>query len=52
MVNKSVITNYSTSYKTGQKKASFHFHEDRKWIYLVNRKDSLLDTHSVICTEF
>ena len=46
MVNKSVRTNCSTSYKTGQKKASFHFHEDqelkRKWIYFVNRKDQLL----------
>ena len=43
MVDKCVVTNCSTSYKTGQKKASFHFHEDqelkRKWIYFVNRKD-------------
>ena len=52
MVNKCVVTTCSTSYKTGQKKASFHFHEDQKLIYLVNRKNSLLDTHSVICTEF
>ena len=32
--------NCSTSYKTGQKKASFHFHEDqelkRKWIQYEN----------------
>ena len=43
MVNKCVVTNCSASYKTGQKKASFHFREDqelkRKWIYFVNRKD-------------
>ena len=48
--------NCSTSYKTGQKKASFHFHEDqelkRKWIYFVNRKDWLPNAHSVICIEF
>ena len=53
MVNKSVRTNCSTSYKTGQKKASFHFHEDqelkRKWVYLVNRKDRLPNAHSIIC---
>ena len=30
MVNKFVVTNYSTGYKTGQKKASFHFHEDQE----------------------
>ena len=52
MVNKCVVTTCSTSYKTGQKKASFHFHEDqelkRKWIYLVNRKDWLLDTQSYV----
>ena len=45
MVNKCVATNCSTSYKTGQKKASFHFLQDqelkRKWIYFVNRKDWL-----------
>ena len=38
MVNKCVVTNCSASYKTGQKKALFHFHEDqelkRKWIVL------------------
>ena len=46
IVDKYVVTNCSTSYKTGQKKASFHFHEDqelkRKWIYFVNRKDYYL----------
>ena len=31
MINKCVVTNYSTSYKTEQKKkASFHFHEDQE----------------------
>ena len=43
MGNKCLVTNYSTGYKTGQKKASFPFHEDqelkRKWICLVNCKD-------------
>ena len=56
MVHKFAVTNCSTSYKTGQKKASFHFHEDqelkRKWIYFVNRKDWLPNAHSVICIEF
>ena len=55
MVNKCVVTNCSTGYKTGQKKASFHFHEDqelkRKLIYFVNRKDWLSTAHSVICTD-
>ena len=41
MVNKCVVATCSTGYKTGQKKASFHFHEDQelkqKWIYFVNR---------------
>ena len=45
MVNKCVVTNCPTGYKTGQKKASFNFHEDqelkRKQIYFVNRKDWL-----------
>ena len=53
MVNKCVLMNCSTGYKAGQKKASFHFHEDqelkRKWIYFVNRKDWLPMAHSVIC---
>ena len=43
MVNKCVVTNCSTSYKTGQKKVTFHFHEDQelkqKLIYFVNHKD-------------
>ena len=55
MVNKCVVTNCSTGYKTGQKKASFHFHEDqelkRKWIYFVNRKDWLSTAHSAICID-
>ena len=45
IVNTFVVTNCSTGYKTGQKKASFDFHEDqelkRRWIYFVNRKDWL-----------
>ena len=52
MVNKCVVTNCSTGYKTRQKKASLHFHEDqqlkRKWIYFVNRKDRLPTAHSII----
>ena len=56
MVNKCVATNCSTSYKTGQKKASFHFLQDqelkRKWIYFVNRKDWLPNANSVICVVF
>ena len=40
VVNKCVVTNCSTGYKTGQKKASFDFDEDqelkRKLIYFVN----------------
>ena len=55
MVNKCLVTNYSTGYKTGQKKASFHFHEDQelqqKWICFVNHKDWLPTTHSVICID-
>ena len=43
MVNKCVVTNCSTSYKTGQKKVTFHFHEGQelkqKLIYFVNHKD-------------
>ena len=30
MVNKCAVTNCSTGYNTGQKKASFHFHEDQQ----------------------
>ena len=56
MVNKCLETNCSTSYKTKQRKASFHFHEDqelkRKCIYFDNRKDWLPNAHSVICIEF
>ena len=52
MVNKCVETNCSIGYKTVQKKASFHFHEDqelkRKLIYFVNRKDWLPTAYSVI----
>ena len=55
MVNKCVVTNCSTGYKTRQKKASFYFHEDqelkRKWIYFLNRKDWLPTAHSVICID-
>ena len=56
MVNKCVVTTFSSSYKTGQKKAWFHFHEDqelkRKWICFVNCKDWLPKAHSVICIVF
>ena len=42
-VNKYVVTNCSTGYKTGQKKTLFHFPKDQqlkqKLIYSVNRKD-------------
>ena len=52
MVNKCVVTNCSAGYKTGQRKALFHFHEDqelkRKWIYFVNHKVWLPTTHSVV----
>ena len=55
MVNKCVVTNCSTGYKTGQRKALFHFHEDqqlkRKWIYLVNLKVWLATAHSVACID-
>ena len=55
MVNKCAVTNFSTGYKTVQKKASFHFPEDqelqRKWIYSVNRKDWSPIAHSVICID-
>ena len=55
MVHKFSVTNCSTSYKTGQKKASFHFQEDqelkRKLIYFVNRIDWLPTVHSVICID-
>ena len=48
MVNKCVVTSCSTVYKTSQKKASFHFHEDQKlkqkWIYFVNGKNCLPTT--------
>ena len=50
-----VVTNHFTDYKTGQKKASFHFPKDqelkRKLIYFVNRKDLLPTVHSVICID-
>ena len=53
MVNKFVVMNCFTGYKTGQKKAPTHFHEDQelkqKWIYFVNCKDWLPRAHSVIC---
>ena len=53
VVKKCFVTNCSTDHKTGQKKASPHFHEDQelkwKWIYFVNRKDWLPTAHSVIC---
>ena len=29
MINKCVVTDYSTRYKSGQKKALFHFHKDQ-----------------------
>ena len=49
------VTNCSSGYKTGQKKASFHFHEDQEFkpkpIFLVNRKDWLVAAHSVICID-
>ena len=38
MVNKCVVTNCSTNYKTGQKKVSFHFHENQE---LKRQKQSL-----------
>ena len=45
MVNKCVVTSCPTGYKTGPKKASFHFHEDqelkKKWICFVDCKDWL-----------
>ena len=47
--------NYSTGYKTGQKKAPLQFHDDQelkpKWIYFVNRKYWLPTAHSVICID-
>ena len=53
MVDKFFVTNCFTGYKTGQKKALFHFHEDqelkRKRIYFVNHKDWLPTAHLVIC---
>ena len=56
MVDKCIATNCSTSHKTGQKKAPFHFHEDqelkRKWIYFVSRKDWLPDAHPVVYIVF
>ena len=40
-------------FTTGQKKASFHFHQDhelkRKWIYFMTRNDLLATVHSVTC---
>ena len=30
MIKKYVVTNSSTGYKIGQKKASFYFHEDQE----------------------
>ena len=56
MVNKLLhVTNCSTGYKTGQKKAPLHFHEDQelklKRIFLVNRKDWLPTAHSVRCID-
>ena len=47
------ITNCSTGYKTGQKKASFHFHEDQelKRKRKLFWKDWLPTAHSVICID-
>ena len=48
MVNKCVVTNCSTDYKTGQKKASFDFDEDqelKRKRNFVNRKDWLCIDH-------
>ena len=46
------VTSCYSDYRTGQKKASFHFSEPqelkRKWIYFMNRKDWLPTTSSVI----
>ena len=55
MVNKCVVANCSTGYKTDKKKALFHLHKDQelkqKWIYLVNLKDWLPTAHLVICID-
>ena len=55
LINVLRLTNCSTDYKTGQKKASLHFHEDKelkpKQIFFVNRKDWLPKAHSVICID-
>ena len=55
MVNKCVVKNCSSGYKTGQWKALFYFHEDqelkRKWIYFLNRKVWLPSAHSVVCID-
>ena len=49
LINVLHVKNCSTGFKTGQKKASFHVHEDQelkpKWIYSVNRKDWLPTAH-------
>ena len=41
MVNKCVVVNFVSGYKTGEKQSSFHFPEDKdlneKWIYSGNR---------------
>ena len=55
MVHKCVVTKCSTGYKTGRKKASFHFSEaqelKRNWIYFVNRKDWSSTAHLHICID-
>ena len=56
LINVLHVTNCSTGCKTGQKKASLHFHEDKelkpKQIYFVNSKDWLPKAHSVIYRSF
>ena len=43
IVDKCVVANCSTSYKSGQKEVSLHFQGDqelkRNWVYFVNRRD-------------
>ena len=55
LINVLRVTSCSSGYRTGQKKASFHFNEPqelkRKLIYFVNRKDWLPTASSVICVD-
>ena len=55
MVNKCVVINCVSDYKTGENKSSVHFPENKdlneSWICFVNRKNRLPSKNSVRCID-